>query len=325
MSINGIAGELRFDGRVALVTGAGRGLGREHALLLARRGAKVVVNNRSSEPAEAVVEEIRAAGGEALAYVGDVLDPAQAAGAVEAALDRFGRIDIVVNNAGGTSFLPFEQIDAETRDDVVLPHYRGAWDVTRAAWPHMIDQRYGRVVMIVSSSALYGIPNNAPYGAAKGAMIGLALFLAQEGLPHGIQVNALATAGFTRMAETHIADVRLREWMRQHLNASHAAQPLAWLVHEDCKLNGGIYSVGGPRLTQMIVGETGGFYAPAEGAFTPESIRDSFDKVSSLDGFQRFASMGDSMRHRSRVMGDGDSLDDGDASQFGSGRGAGED
>jgi NAD(P)-dependent dehydrogenase (short-subunit alcohol dehydrogenase family) len=201
---------LDFSGRVAIVTGAGGGLGREHALALAARGAKVLVNDLggavdgsggSASAAQKVVDEIRAAGGQALANGASVTDFEAVQGMVAQAMEAWGRIDVLVNNAGILRDKTFAKMDIADFRLVLDVHLMGAVHCTKAAWPHMMAARYGRVVMTTSSSGLYGNFGQSNYGAAKLALVGLMQTLALEGEKHGIRVNCLAPTATTRMTE----------------------------------------------------------------------------------------------------------------------------
>jgi len=191
--------EIRFDGRVAIVTGAGGGLGRAHALALAARGAKVVVNDVGR--ADSVVAEIRAAGGEAMASDASVSDAGAVAAMVEATMAAWGRVDILINNAGILRDKSFAKTPIDAFEAVIDVHLRGSWVCTQAVWEIMRAQGYGRVLMTTSSSGLYGNFGQANYAAAKGALVGLMNTLAIEGQKHGIQVNALSPAAATQMTE----------------------------------------------------------------------------------------------------------------------------
>ena len=199
-----------FKGRVAIVTGAGGGLGRQHALALAKRGAKVLVNDLggtvdgsggSVSAAQAVVDEIRAAGGEALANGASVTDFAAVEAMVQQAIDAWGRVDILVNNAGILRDKSFSKMDMDDFRLVVDVHLMGAANCCKAVWPHMVAQQYGRIVMTTSSTGLYGNFGQANYGAAKLAQVGLMQTLAIEGAKYNIHVNALAPTAATRMTE----------------------------------------------------------------------------------------------------------------------------
>ncbi|MDD0814717.1 SDR family oxidoreductase [Curvibacter sp. HBC28] len=202
--------KLDFTGRVAIVTGAGGGMGKQHALALARRGAKVLVNDlggavdgagASVSAAQAVVDEIRAAGGEALANGASVTDAAAVEAMVQQALDAWGRIDILVNNAGILRDKSFAKMDLSDFKLVVDVHLMGAVNCTKAVWPHMNAQKYGRIVMTTSSSGLYGNFGQSNYGAAKLALVGLMQTLSLEGAKNNIHVNCLAPTAATRMTE----------------------------------------------------------------------------------------------------------------------------
>ena len=201
---------IRFDGKVAVVTGAGGGLGKRHALELARRGAKVVVNDLgaavdgsvgSSDAAEEVVAEIKGAGGEAIANGSSVSDRAGAEKIVQDAVDAFGRIDILVNNAGILRDRTFKKMSYDDFELVLQVHLVGSMYCTRAAWPHMLEQKYGRIVMTTSSSGLYGNFGQSNYGAAKLGLVGLMNTLKLEGAKYGVKVNTIAPVAGTRMTE----------------------------------------------------------------------------------------------------------------------------
>ena len=203
--------ELDFKGRVAIVTGAGGGLGRQHALALAKRGAKVLVNDLggavdgsggSVSAAQAVVDEIRAAGGEALANGASVTDFAAVEAMVQQAIDAWGRVDILVNNAGILRDKSFSKMDMADFRLVVDVHLMGAANCCKAVWPHMVAQQYGRILMTTSSTGLYGNFGQANYGAAKLAQVGLMQTLAIEGAKYNVRVNALAPTAATRMTES---------------------------------------------------------------------------------------------------------------------------
>jgi NAD(P)-dependent dehydrogenase (short-subunit alcohol dehydrogenase family) len=190
-----------LSGRVAIVTGAGGGLGREHALLLARRGAKLVVNELSTEAAERVVAEIEAAGGEAVAAPASVTDLAEVERIVRETIERWGRIDILVNNAGILRDKSFAKMDLADFRLVLDVHLMGAVNFTKAVWDHMRERNYGRIVMTTSSSGLYGNFGQANYGAAKMALVGLMQTLAIEGAKNDIRVNCIAPTAATGMTQ----------------------------------------------------------------------------------------------------------------------------
>ncbi|MBL8601639.1 MAG: SDR family NAD(P)-dependent oxidoreductase [Myxococcales bacterium] len=247
-----MADELRFDGKVALITGAGNGLGRAHALLLASRGAKVVVNDlggthtgagRGSAAADKVVDEIRAAGGEAVANYDSVEDGDKI---VKTALDAFGRIDIVINNAGILRDVSYAKMSAEDWDLVYRVHVLGAHRVTAAAWPHLRDQKYGRVIFTASAAGIYGNFGQANYAMAKLGLVGLANTLAIEGRKNNVLVNTIAPIAGSRMTET-VLPAELLAALKPEL-----VSPLvALLCHEGSQETGGLFEVGGGFFSKL--------------------------------------------------------------------------
>ncbi len=241
-----MAEELRFEGKVAIVTGAGGGLGRAHALLLASRGAKLVVNDlgggrhgggKSSAAADQVVTDIKAAGGEAVANYDSVEDGAKI---VQNALDAFGRVDIVVNNAGVLRDQSFRKMTEEDWEVIYRVHVLGGFRVTHAAWPHLIEQGYGRVIMTASAAGIYGNFGQANYAMAKLGLVGFAQTLALEGKKKNVLVNAIAPLAGSRLTET-VMPKELLDVLKPEL-----VSPLvAWLCHERCEETGGLFEVGG--------------------------------------------------------------------------------
>jgi NAD(P)-dependent dehydrogenase (short-subunit alcohol dehydrogenase family) len=276
--------ELRFDGRVAVVTGAGRGIGRAHARLLAARGASVVVNDLGGSmegegtdagPAAAVVEEITAAGGAALADTSDISTPAGGEALVAAALERFGRIDIVVNNAGIMRWAGFPEVDAESLAAHLAVHVGGSFHVTRAAWPHLVAQGYGRVVMTTSTGML-GLAENVSYATAKAGVLGMARSISTAGAAHGIKVNLIAPAAATRMAGAQAESPEM---------ASDLVSPMmAYLAHEDCPVTGEVYVAGGGRFNRLFIATTPG-YVHAGGAPTVEDVAEHWATINDEAGY----------------------------------------
>jgi NAD(P)-dependent dehydrogenase (short-subunit alcohol dehydrogenase family) len=264
---------LSFAERVVAVTGAGRGLGRSHAALLAKLGAKVVVNDLGSTlsgggadsyPADSVVDEIAAAGGEAIANTASVAEEAGAASIVQAALDRWGRLDAVINNAGILTLDEFGEMPLATLEAHLAVHVAGSFNVTRAAWPHMVRAGYGRVVM-TTSSALFGSASLVGYATAKGALVGLGRSLAEAGAGAGIRVNLVAPAAETRMVTD--PELRRRSGLPalpsgaapdEAASAAEVSPTVALLAHELCPVNGEIISAGHGRLARIYVAETRG-------------------------------------------------------------------
>lgn len=276
--------ELRFDDRVAIVTGAAGGLGREYALLLAARGARVLVNDYggdtrgrggSSEPAAEVAREIEATGGIAAANSASVADSAGGASIVEDALERWGRIDIVIHNAGiGGRVGPFEEIRDEQIHAVLGTHLLGAFHVLRPAWAVMKRRGYGRIVNTSSATAL-GVAGSFDYPAAKAGLIGLSRSLAVEGAPLGIKVNAIMPLAYTRMA-AGVPNEAIREWMEGTFPPRKVAALVAFLCHEEAPTNGEIFSVGGGRAARVTTCVVPGL---KEDEPTVESVRDGWDTV----------------------------------------------
>ncbi|MGH7805958.1 MAG: SDR family NAD(P)-dependent oxidoreductase [Candidatus Binatia bacterium] len=299
--------ELRFDGRVAIVTGAGQGLGREHAKLLAARGARVVVNDlgggpqgggASEAPARRVAEEISAVGGEAVADFHTVATPEGARAVVEAAIGAWGRLDVLVHNAGIAHGEPIERIVPERLDAMLDVHLRGGFFLASAAWRRMRERGYGRIVLTVSNAGLFGLPGATTYSAAKGGLVALTRALAGEGAPYGIRVNALAPAAITRLTAATDAGP-LTEWWQKWFQPERVSPVVAWLAHEDCPVTGEIYSAGGGRVARVFVAETPGWWSAT---LTPEDVRDHFAEIREESGYEQpRSSMEEMMIYRKRI------------------------
>jgi NAD(P)-dependent dehydrogenase (short-subunit alcohol dehydrogenase family) len=282
---------LRFDGRVAVITGAGRGLGRSYALLLAERGAQVLVNDlgaspkgegRSAAPAEEVVAEIRAKGGRAEADFGDAGSQDDADAMIARAVEAFGRVDIVIANAGGIETVePIGEMSRATFDSMMRTHLGGSFGVSRAAWPHMVRQSYGRIIL-TSSHALLGMDRQAHYCAAKAGVLGLMRALSIEGPPFGIQANVILPVAMTELVTaTYVArgrDVPKAGTMSPALVAPVAA----WLAHESCKANGDMIGAAAGWVGRTFFGQTAGFADPA---LTIEEVRDRWAEISDETGY----------------------------------------
>jgi len=280
---------LSFAGRVVIVTGAGAGMGRSHARVLAARGARVVVNDIRS--AAAVVDEIRAAGGEALADENDISTPEGAPRLIESALGHFGAIDAVVNNAGIPCGDPFPEVTWERFDQVQKVNAYGAYFVTQHAWPHLIASGSGRVVMIASKAAAIGAPHLSAYGASKGAILAMTRQIAAEGAAHGIGVNAVTPSAITQMSvRPHPLSARMAQWlgvdpadraMLAERSAAVVSTVVAWLCHPDCGSNGEFIDAVGGQTSRLTFAMASGI---ADGDLTVETVRDRFDEILDMDG-----------------------------------------
>jgi len=275
--------DLRFDGRVAIITGAGGGLGRCHALELARRGAHILVNDlggaldgngSSASAAQLVVDEITAFGGIAAPNHDSVSTPEGGQAIVQAALDAFGRVDVLVNNAGFLRDKAFHRMDHAMIDAVIDVHLKGALYVSQPAFRLMREQGYGRIINTSSASGLFGNFGQANYGAAKAGLAGLTRVLALEGAGHGIKVNAIAPIASTRMTENVLGDLAAQ------VSPGSVSPLVAYLAHEDCSVNGHVYSVAGGRIARIFVGETRGVVLTEN---TPEAIRANLSLIDQLD------------------------------------------
>ncbi|MGO9458028.1 MAG: SDR family NAD(P)-dependent oxidoreductase [Acidimicrobiales bacterium] len=260
--------ELSFEGRVAVVTGAGRGLGRSYAHLLAGRGASVVVNDLGGSmdgsgadagPAQAVAAEIAAAGGTAVANTSDVASVEGAEALIGAAVGRFGRLDVLVNNAGIIRWAGMPTVDAENLDRHLAVHLGGSFNTARAAWPQMVERSYGRIVM-TTSTGMFGLPDNTSYAAAKAAVVGLARSLSTAGATHGIRVNCIAPAAFTRMAgqadDAAPADADPRS---TQMAPELVAPMVGLLAHESCPVSGEVLVAGAGRFARIVLAVTEGY------------------------------------------------------------------
>ena len=275
--------ELRFDGRVAIITGAGGGLGRSHALELARRGAHVLVNDlggaldgsgSSASAAQRVVDEITSLGGSAAPNHDSVATPEGGQAIVQAAVDAFGRVDVLVNNAGILRDKAFHKMDPAMISTVIDVHLKGALYVSQPAFCLMREQGYGRIVNTSSASGLFGNFGQANYGAAKAGLAGLTRVLALEGASCGIRVNAIAPIAATRMTEEILGDLAA-------LVSPDRVSPLvAYLAHEECSVSGHVYSVAGGRIARIFVAETDGVLLTDN---TAEAIRAQLPEIDALD------------------------------------------
>jgi NAD(P)-dependent dehydrogenase (short-subunit alcohol dehydrogenase family) len=290
--------DMRFDEQVAVVTGAGGGLGKQYALLLASRGARVVVNDTGGsvtgtgsnlDAAKAAAEEIRSLGGEAVADTNSVTSPQGGQAIIDTALRTWGRVDVVINNAGIVCDAPFEDMTADRLEPLLDVHLRGAFYVTRPAWEVMREQGYGRIVNTCSAAGILGAERMSNYGAAKTGLIGLTRVLAAEGAGRNIKVNAIAPIAYTRMlahsmdsagrpddpsAQAMLDDLAAQ--YLQKLDPALVAPVVAFLAHRDCPVSGEIYTVGAGHVARFFIGRTKGFYSSA---LSVEAVRDHFAEI----------------------------------------------
>ncbi len=278
--------DIRFDGKVAIVTGAGGGLGRQHALELARRGAKVVVNDLggsmdgsggSSDAAKAVVEEIKALGGEAIGNGSSVTDDAGVAHMVQQAMDAWGRIDILIANAGVLRDRSFSKMEIADFEFVLNVHLMGTVKPTKAIWEIMKAQNYGRIVVTTSSTGLYGNFGQANYGAAKLGLIGFMNTMKLEGQKNNIHVNAISPVAGTRMTENLMPPEVLKR-----LAPEYVTPGVVYLCSEEAP-TGAILTAGGGVFALARLYETEGVYL-GEGGLSVEEIRDNWSKITDEAG-----------------------------------------
>jgi NAD(P)-dependent dehydrogenase (short-subunit alcohol dehydrogenase family) len=282
---------ISLEGKVAVVTGAGRGLGRAYVELLAERGAQVVVNDlgtdvsgfgKDSTIAEQVADFIRSRGGEAIANDSDVSTPEGGSDLIATTIEHFGRIDLLVNNAGICGSQLFQDATLDDFDHYWRVHLGGPVNTVKAAWPHMVAQRYGKIILTTSVSGLFGIRGQATYAAAKCAVVGLMRILAIEGAEHGILVNTVSPSGYTRM---HPAAVANPAWLKQSeatMPVEAVAPAIVWLASDSCSETNRIYNVEAGVIQRIAIVMGPGFHDPH---LTPESIAENYAKVESIEGF----------------------------------------
>ncbi|MEY3260086.1 MAG: hypothetical protein RIT46_915 [Pseudomonadota bacterium] len=299
--------DIRFDGKVAIVTGAGGGLGRQHALELARRGAKVVVNDLggsmdgsggNSAAAEAVVAEIKAAGGEAIANGASVTDDAGVANLVKQTMDAYGRIDILIANAGILRDKSFSKMELADFEAVMQVHVWGTYKPIKAVWEIMKTQNYGRIVVTTSSSGMYGNFGQANYGAAKMAVLGLMNTLKIEGQKNNIRVNAISPVAATRMTEGLMPPEVLEK-----LKPEYVTPGVVYLVSEDAP-TGAILTAGAGAFALSRIFETEGVYL-AEGGLSVEEVAANWEKINDTDGQKAYFAGGEQGQKFFRKMAGG--------------------
>lgn len=280
--------DIRFDDRVVIITGAGGGLGKTYALDMGRRGAKVVVNDLGGKAdgtgaghsmADETVQEIRAAGGTAIANYDSVATPEGGEGIVKAALDKFGRVDAVVNNAGILRDKTFVKLTADELGLVLDVHLKGAFYVSQPAFRAMKDAGYGRFLFTSSAAGIFGNFGQTNYGAAKMGLIGLMHVLSVEGAKYNIRCNAIAPTARTRMTEELLGPMA-------ELVAPETTTPLVtYLCSEQCDLTHQIFSCGGGRFARVFIGVTPGWTAPHGASISAEDVRDHIDTIRDEHGY----------------------------------------
>jgi NAD(P)-dependent dehydrogenase (short-subunit alcohol dehydrogenase family) len=291
--------EIRFDGKVALITGAGGGLGKTYALQLASRGCKVVVNDlggrtdgtgASSSMADQTAKEIVEAGGQAVANYDSVATPEGGKAMVQAAVDHFGRVDIVINNAGILRDKTFIKLEPQDLEAIVDVHLKGAFFVTQPAFSHMKEQGYGRVVFTASNAGILGNFGQTNYGAAKMGLVGLCNVLSLEGAKYNIKCNVIAPVARTRLTEQLLGP------LAQTLDPDCVTPLVTWLASEQCDVTHSIFSVGGGRYARMFVGLTPGWFAGKGAKPSPEQVRDHMAEIRDTSKYIIPESIADEMK-----------------------------
>ncbi|MGE3691082.1 MAG: SDR family NAD(P)-dependent oxidoreductase [Novosphingobium sp.] len=271
--------ELRFDGRVAVITGGGRGLGREYALLLAKRGAKVLINDNGSAldgsggdagPAQDVVREIEALGGEAVACTESVTTPEGGRAIIEAALDSFGKVDVLIHSAGNSRFCPLENLSHEEFRSVVDIHLLGGFNVVQPLFPRMRQQGYGRVVLTGSIGGIYTMPTVAPYAVSKSGLIGLNQAIAIEGADRDVKSNIILPGASTRMVEG------IDTTGFPPMGPEMVAPVVGWMAHEACSISGEMIISAAGRVARAFITESEGLYLPD---WTMEKMAENIDAI----------------------------------------------
>jgi NAD(P)-dependent dehydrogenase (short-subunit alcohol dehydrogenase family) len=292
------APEIRFDGQVVVVTGGARGMGLAHSKLLASRGAKIVVNDLGTESfhggsasasvAETAAAAIRDGGGEAIASSDDIASPEGATGAIGAAIREWGRVDAVLHNAALGSFTSIADLEVEEYHRVRAVSLDGAFYLTQAAWPHMVEQHSGRFLYITSTSGLMGGANLSAYAAAKTGLIGLANVVRLEGEAHNITANLLGVAAYTRMTASMfstnaVGHEALEDWWKVYMRPELVAVPAAWLLHPDCPASGEIFDTKGGHIERIFLASTRGYSNINP---TIENVRDNWHRVEDQQGYR---------------------------------------
>jgi NAD(P)-dependent dehydrogenase (short-subunit alcohol dehydrogenase family) len=283
-----------FDGRVVAVTGAGRGIGRAYAMLFASLGAKVVVNDLGGSaaglgadagPATRVVDRIRAAGGTAVANLSDVSTAEGGQAVVDAALAEYGRIDVIVNNAGNMVWAGLPEADLANLDAHLNVHVKGSFNTARAAWPHLLEQGYGRIVL-TTSIGMFGLPDNLGYATAKAAMIGMARSMTASAAGTDIKVNCIGPNALTRLAGKPGGEAASSDFRPvPELDPAAVAPMVAYLAHEACDVSGEVFLAGGGRFSRLFLGVTPGYLAPDPAKASIEDIAANWAAIHDEAGY----------------------------------------
>ncbi len=291
--------EIRYDGRVAIVTGAGGGLGKTYALMLASRGASVVVNDLGgasdgtgggSSMADEVVKQINESGGKAVANYDSVASPEGGEAICKAAVDNFGKVDIVVNNAGILRDKTFAKLEPSDLEAVIDVHLKGAFFVTQPAFRVMKEQNYGRIVFAASGAGIFGNFGQSNYGAAKMGLVGLSNVLSVEGAKYNIKCNVIAPIAKTRLTEQLLGP------LADALDPNFVTPLVGFLCSEACELTHEIFDVGGGRYARIFLGMGSGWVAPKGQVPSAEEIRDNLDAIRDPEGYVIPASIADEMK-----------------------------
>ena len=292
--------EIRFDGQAAIVTGAGSGLGRCYARELAARGAAVVCNDIVAAAAEATAQDIVDAGGKAVPETSSVADPDGGQSMVGTALDAFGSLEILVNNAGQLRNAAFEDLSVDDFDNVIRTHLSGAFYVTQPAYRHMKDVGYGRILFTSSSAGLFGLPWQANYAAAKAGVVGLCNVVSQEGAEYGIKANAILpqALGTNAGGESHTlySSEELKEItlvfgrVARYMTVDNVAPLVLYLASRECDLTGRIFAAGCGRVADVFIGAARGWFAPDRTKSTPEDVATHIGEASDRGDYVTFES-----------------------------------
>lgn len=274
--------ELRFDGKAAIITGGGGALGRAYALMLAQRGASVLIEDLNRAAADKVVEEVRAAGGKAVACYEGVLDGEKI---VKACLEAFGGVHIVINNAGHIMDVSFGKMQRKQWESINQVHLQGAFEVTRAAWPHMRDQKFGRIVNTSSPAGLYGSFGQANYSAAKLGLVGFSKTLAKEGEKYNIKANTIAP-----MAASPMLATVMPQQIMDHLKPEYIAALVVYLCHESCKDSGDVFECHGGWFAKLRWQRSHGAFLPTD-KVSPDAVAANWGQITDFSNNSEFLTL----------------------------------